>query len=76
LKFDIKIEEMRYPEITKNTSTPMKPPGRTDGKAWNRMIVVTAMALKPSTSRRYFPDVSVWAELDEFGPAHEGLEIE
>src|SRR4029453_4423493 len=45
---------MRKPENTKNTSTPMKPPGRAFGKAWKFITSITAMALRPSISGRYF----------------------
>ena len=45
---------IRKPEITKNTSTPMKPPGMAFGKAWKCRTSITAMARRPSTSGRYF----------------------
>ena len=42
------ILEMRYPEITKKMSTPMKPPGRKAGHAWKMTTIPTAMVLNPS----------------------------
>ena len=45
---------IRKPEITKKTSTPMKPPGRAFGKAWKFITSITAMARRPSISGRYF----------------------
>jgi hypothetical protein len=46
------IPEMRNPEMTKNTSTPAKPPGAAAGKAWNASTASTATARRPSTSGR------------------------
>jgi hypothetical protein len=43
---------MRYPEITKNTSTPTNPPGKSPGKAWNMTTARTATARRPSMSGR------------------------
>lgn len=42
--------EIKYPEITKNRSTPMYPPGKKLGKKWNKITEITATALKPSIS--------------------------
>jgi len=44
---------MRKPEMTKKTSTPTKPPGTIQGKAWNKTTDPTAMARSPSMSGRY-----------------------
>ena len=52
------IWEMRYPEMTKKTSTPMNPPVMNSGKAWKMMTVVMAMVLNPSISGRYLRE---WA---------------
>lgn len=41
---------IRYPEMTKNISTPMKPPGRNYGHAWNINTAMIATALRPSIS--------------------------
>ena len=45
----------RYPEIVKNTDTPMKPPGTSPGSrdvapAWNSTTSVTAIARRPSSA--------------------------
>jgi hypothetical protein len=37
-------------EITKNTSTPAKPPGIQDALKWNSTTAMTAMALRPLIS--------------------------
>lgn len=39
-------------------STPMKPPGTKDGKAWNKIIAMTATARRPSISFLFFVDFS------------------
>ena len=44
---------IRKPEITKNTSTPIKPPGIASGKAWKCSTNITAMARTPSMSGLY-----------------------
>ncbi len=44
---------MRKPEMTKNTSTPVKPPRRRFGERWKATTDRTATALKPSMSGRY-----------------------
>lgn len=41
---------IKYPEITKNTSTPTYPPGKDKGKAWNKTTDATAKALRPCIS--------------------------
>jgi hypothetical protein len=43
---------MRNPDIIKNTSTPINPPGIYLGKAWNMTTDIIAIALKPSISGR------------------------
>ena len=43
---------MRKPEMTKNTSTPTKPPGRADGNEWKTTTVTMAIARSPSMSGR------------------------
>ncbi len=48
------IPEMRYPEMTKKTSTPMKPPGINSGKPWKIKTIPMAMVLSPSISARYY----------------------
>jgi hypothetical protein len=53
LHYLIIIDDIRNPEIIKNTSTPIKPPGIAFGKAWNIKTDIIAMALKPSISDRY-----------------------
>ena len=45
---------IRYPLITKNTSTPTNPPLNNSNPAWNKMTGRTARARKPSISARYF----------------------
>jgi hypothetical protein len=47
------ILEIKNPDITKNTSTPIKPPGIAWGKAWYIRTTDMAMALNPSISLRY-----------------------
>jgi len=44
------ILEIKNPEITKNMSTPMNPPGSFPGKAWNATTEIIATARKPSIS--------------------------
>ena len=49
-----RIVVTRYPEIVKNTDTPMNPPGASPGSpdvapAWNSTTSVTAIARKPSS---------------------------
>lgn len=46
------IPEIRYPEMTKKMSTPMKPPGMKRGQAWNITTMPTAIVLRPSISAR------------------------
>lgn len=46
------IEVIRYPEITKKTSTPMKPPLNPGMFAWNKTTGAIASARKPSMSER------------------------
>ena len=41
---------IKYPEITKNTSTPTKPPGNHRESMWNKITANTATARKPSTN--------------------------
>jgi hypothetical protein len=53
------IPVIRKPEITKNTSTPMKPPGMAFGNAWKFRTSITAIARRPSTSGRYFGEGEV-----------------
>src|SRR4029079_9989018 len=55
------------PEIRKNTSTPMKPPGMASGKAWKFRTSITALARRPSTSGRYFDEGN-----DTRGPTRNG----
>ena len=43
---------IRYPETTKNTSTPMYPPGMRAGQAWYRMTATTAKARRAWISGR------------------------
>ncbi len=40
---------IRKPETTKNTSTPRKPAGRTDGAKWKTTTAATAIARSPSS---------------------------
>ena len=44
------IPDIRYPEMTKNMSTPIKPPGMKWGQAWKITTIPTAIVLKPSMS--------------------------
>lgn len=53
------IDEIKYPEITKKISTPIKPPGKISGKPWNRTTEIIAIARSPSISGLYF----VWVNL-------------
>ena len=46
------MPEIKYPEMTKNISTPMNPPGMKNGQAWKRTTMPTATVLKPSMSAR------------------------
>ena len=47
------MDVIRNPEITKKTSTPIKPPCIQDKFKWNRMTDKTDIALRPSISGRY-----------------------
>ncbi len=47
------IPDIKYPEMTKNTSTPMKPPVIKSGHAWKITTIATAIVLKPSISALY-----------------------
>src|SRR3982751_2047902 len=55
------IPEIRKPEITKKTSTPINPPGNTRGKAWNMMTDKIESARSPSMSARYPAGVDVFS---------------
>ena len=46
------MPEMRYPEMTKKTSTPMKPPVMKSGKPWKMSTMAMAIVLRPSMSAR------------------------
>jgi hypothetical protein len=46
------IDVIRYPEITKKTSTPMKPPPKPGMFAWNKTTGAIASARNPSMSAR------------------------
>src|SRR4051794_26516363 len=48
-----RIPVIRNPDMTKNTSTPTKPPGMMVGKAWNATTHRTATARSPSMSGRH-----------------------
>lgn len=50
------ILEIKYPEITKKTSTPTKPPTKIFGHAWNIITMPIAIVLSPSISARYFKE--------------------
>jgi hypothetical protein len=52
---------MRYPEITKKTSTPQKPPLSAAGSVWLITTAITAMARRPSMSRRR------WLPVEDIG---------
>ncbi|BBH52774.1 hypothetical protein JCM31447_12170 [Fluviispira sanaruensis] len=52
-KFLYIIVEIKKPEMTKNISTPMNPPGFNTGKKWNKTTDSTAIARNPSISGRY-----------------------
>jgi hypothetical protein len=43
---------IRYPEMTKKTSTPRKPPGSQAGLAWYTITAITASARMPSSPGR------------------------
>jgi hypothetical protein len=47
------MPDIKYPEITKNTSTPINPPVNNYGYAWNMTTIVIAIVLSPSISSRY-----------------------
>jgi len=47
------MPEIKYPEITKNTSTPINPPVSNYGYAWNMTTMDIAIVLNPSISGRY-----------------------
>jgi hypothetical protein len=53
---DKMIVVIRYPLITKKTSTPTNPPEKVLNPAWNKITGKTAIARKPSISLRYFTD--------------------
>ena len=42
------IFDIKYPLITKNISTPIKPPDNKIGSKWKIITDITAIALKPS----------------------------
>ena len=42
------MPEMRKPDMTNKTSTPMKPPVMNSGKAWKITTVKIAMVRRPS----------------------------
>ena len=48
------MDVMRYPLMTKKTSTPTKPRLNVSNPAWNKITGITATARKPSISARYF----------------------
>lgn len=52
--------------MTKKTSTPVKPPGRRVGKAWNTSTEHTAMARRPSMSGRYWMLCALRTDLPAF----------
>ena len=55
--FEIEVLMMpviRKPESTKNTSTPINPPGRKLNPAWFNITSRTAIDLRPSMSYLYF----------------------
>ncbi len=45
---------IKYPDITKNISTPTNPPGISVGNAWKITTEITASARRPSISLLYF----------------------
>jgi hypothetical protein len=47
------MPDIKYPEITKNTSTPINPPVNNYGYAWNMTTIVIAIVLSPSISGQY-----------------------
>jgi hypothetical protein len=51
----MRCDVMRYPEMTKNTSTPTNPPGRTDGQKWKTTTATTATARSACMSLRIKP---------------------
>ena len=51
-RFLKRIDEIKNHEITKNISTPIKPPGNLFGKAWYKTTAKHAIARKPSISAR------------------------
>ena len=51
-RFLKRIDEIKNPEITKNISTPINPPGKWSGKAWYKTTAKHAIARKPSISAR------------------------
>ncbi len=52
---------IKKPEITKNTSTPRKPPGNKFTDWWNKMTATTANARKPSSAGEYAIFRVLWA---------------
>jgi hypothetical protein len=44
---------IKYPEITKKISTPIKPPPENSGNMWNTQTLRMAKALNPSISGLY-----------------------
>jgi hypothetical protein len=44
--------DIKYPEITKNISTPINPPIINYGHVWNITTIPTAIVLRPSMSGR------------------------
>src|SRR5690349_16458367 len=66
------IVVIRKPEMTKKTSTPVKPPGRRLGKAWNASTEHTATARRPSMSARYGMSCALRTGSSGFQPGGSG----
>lgn len=54
---------IKYPEITKNMSTPINPPGKNYGHAWKIKTIPTAIALSPSMSLLYYISGRIYSYL-------------
>ena len=56
---------IKYPDRTKNISTPRKPPGSQAASMWKIMTAKTANARMPSKSGRYFNVVLIFCNFSK-----------
>jgi hypothetical protein len=69
------MEEIKYPEITKKTSTPINPPGNHAGNAWKATTIKTATARSPSISERYCKECAGFMEGADLDTKADYIEI-